>query len=139
MLLTAQAQSEEEQLRKALEASRCSAAAAAAEAEMVSQAIAESMALTSGGLTEKAGTVEGKPSSGADGQDNQVHGAAAAGNMVAGEDEDEDLKKALLLSGMVEEWEAPPEGVGTGQDFDLDELQEDPELRFAINASLAGD
>lgn len=148
MLRTAQAQSEEEQLRNALEASCNTAAAAAAEADMLRQAIAESMASTAAGeeaeaesaaatttaapAAGEAGATAGPVSPPAGAQVHQAHGVPA-------EDEEEELRRALLLSGMGEDWEILPSGADGGQGFDLDELQEDPELRLAIKASLAGE
>lgn len=65
MLRSAQAQSEEEQLRDAIEASRNSAAAAAVEADLVRQAIAESMGSGSSlGAGAAGATVEGGPAGG---------------------------------------------------------------------------
>lgn len=144
MLRTAQVQSEEEQLRKALEASSNTAAAAAAEAEMVRQAIAESMTATAaagGGGVGTEGTAANEAGAGATatllsgglGQD------ADGGVPEEVDDEDEELKRALLLSGMGVEWETPSAGAQVGQGFDLDELHEDAELRLAIKASLAGE
>lgn len=138
MLRTAQAQSEEEQLRNALEASCNTAAAAAAEADMVRQAIAESMAAAaaSGGGVGAGDAAEGQSGAvpGA-GTSSVGHGQEVLSS-AAEVGEDEELKRALLLSGLGEEWETPPGGAGAGQGFDYDELQEDPELRLAIKASL---
>lgn len=128
MLRTAQAQSEEEQLRNAIEASCHTESAAAAEEELVRQAIAESIASTSG-LNGDAGAVDGVPAATASGE--EVFGTVAT-------DEEEDLRRALLLSGMSEEWEAPPDSVaGVNPGINLAELQEETELRRAIDASLA--
>ncbi|CAM9486523.1 unnamed protein product [Pylaiella littoralis] len=129
MLRSAQAQSEEEQLRNALEASRNTAAAAAAEADLVRQAIAESMgsgagvgvvAGDGGGAVVHGSSVGGASESAADGsatakppgaavaseeqgQQQQTLGstaAATAAGAVDGGEEEEELKKALLMSGM---------------------------------------
>eukprot|EP00752_Nemacystus_decipiens_P011076 g9840.t1 len=154
MLRTAQAQSEEEQLRNALEASRNTAAAAAAEADLVRQAIAESMgsgavtaatpassAAVEGGSAGGAGSpaagdsaAAARPSAAAAsaGQEQQqpgIAGRTAAAAAMEGDDEDEELKKVLLMSGMAAggAWETLP-----AED-------DDAELRLAIEASLAGE
>lgn len=131
MLRTAQAQSEEEQLRNALEASCHTESAAAAEEELVRQAIAESIASTGRRLEVDAGAVDGVPAATASGK--EVFNTAVT-------DEEEDLRRALLLSGMSEEWGAPPDSVaGVDPGFNLAELQEETELRRAIDASLSGE
>lgn len=133
MLRSAQAQSEEEQLRNALEASCHTESAAAAEEELVQQAIAESIASTGRRLEGDGGAVHGVPDAAASGEDQEAFGTVAT-------DEEEDLRRALLLSGMSEEWEAPPDSVaGVDPGFNLAELQEETELRRAIDASLAGE
>lgn len=170
MLRSAQAQSEEEQLRNALEASRNTAAAAAAEADLVRQAIAESMGPGAGSCAGAGGVVEdgsvGKAGEGAadgpttatpsatavaaagePGQERQAFvgssgaaaTAAAAGAVGSGE-EDEELKRALLMSGMAAggTWETlPAEAGGPAKAFEIDD--DDAELRLAIEASLAGE
>lgn len=146
MLRTAQAQSEEEQLRHALEASCNTAAAAAAEADIVRQAIAESLNVAAGrgaaaADTGKAGGDESAAGIGKDNSATRKHAGAI--------DEEEELKRVLAISGIDVEWEKPPPelaggtagGPGVGQRFGLEseEFHEDAELREAIKASLAGD
>lgn len=127
MLRTVQAQSEEEQLRHALEASCNTAAAAEAEADMVRQAIAESMAAIPGDIRPEAEHLGGSGAAGSG-----ASGRATGGGM----DEEEELNRALALSGLQgHEWETPPAGA---HDFDMDDIDQDPELRQAIKASLAG-
>lgn len=143
MLRTAQARSEEEQLRNALEASCNIAATAAEEADMVRQAIAESIAAAGGEEAVKGtaaaageGSAVASPASGSA----AGHGLRADGVLMS--DEEEELKRALALSGMGGgggRWELPPGQAGAGQGFEMDELGEDSELRLAIKASLAGE
>lgn len=178
MLRTAQAQSEEEQLRHALEASCSTAAAAAAEADMVRQAIAESMGAAPSGTTSdySADAVKGAGDRCREAEGEQGKGGIAGGARDAAgdsgttilaqgvaegavKDEDEELKRVLALSGIESagrggEWQtmtSPGSGGGGGggsgggvergqnfADFDDLDLEQDPELRQAIEASLAG-
>lgn len=163
MIRSAQAQSEEEQMRNALEASCKTAAAAEDEAELVRRALAESMASVAvGGRAMGAGGAQAGDSAAAAAAAaaaagvaspaaDQIRETLSLGGSVDGlggameglggvldGDEDEELKRALLLSRMgVDGGESPGEAaLGLGQGSVLDDLQEDPELKFAINASL---
>eukprot|EP00904_Undaria_pinnatifida_P009801 jgi/Undpi1/5951/HiC_scaffold_2.g01225.m1 len=163
MIRSAQAQSEEEQMRNALEASCKTAAAAEDEAELVRRALAESMASVAvGGPAMGAGGAQAGDSAAAAAAAaaaagvaspaaDQIRETLSLGGSVDGlggameglggvldGDEDEELKRALLLSRMgVDGGESPGEAaLGLGQGSVLDDLQEDPELKFAINASL---
>ncbi|CAM9660983.1 unnamed protein product, partial [Scytosiphon promiscuus] len=163
MLRSAQAQSEEEQMRDAIEASRNSAAAAAVEADLLRQAIAESMgsgsslgasAGASAGAADTA--VEGGAAGGAASpavrgtsaasatDDSATAKAFTATAAISGGHEDEELKKALLMSGMAAggsgAWETLPAEVGgPAKGFGAGDLEEDDaDLRLAIEASLAG-
>lgn len=137
MLRSAQAQSEEEQLRNALEASCNTAAAAAEEADMVQKAIAESIA-AAGGEAVKGAAGEGDAVTSSASSSAAGYGLRADG--VVMDNEEEELKRAIALSGMGDGgWAVTPGGAGAGQGLDLDELGEDSELRRAIKASLAGE
>lgn len=166
MLRTAQAQSEEEQLRHALEASCSTAAAASAEADMLRQAIAESMAASAGGSAAEAGTDDAGGGAVATAVAADDGDARAKLGHPGAMDEEEQVKRALAISGLAisggeGEWEKPAAGVVAGggsavgqehqqqqqlqlqlqllQGFDAQEFDEDPELREAIKASLAGE
>lgn len=143
MLRTAQAQSEEEQLRNALQASCNIAATAEAEADMVRHAIAESVAAaSSAGAAEgkvelrqgKAGGTEGAMPGTKHEEESFVVGATE-------DSEEKELMRALMLSRSGEEWGPPSDGAGARatQEFGLDGLQEDAELTLAIEASLASE
>lgn len=158
MLRSAQAQSEEEQMRNALEASCKTASVAEDEAEMVRQALAESMAsaaadgaavgVAPGGSGSEAGTAGGAQAD--DGASISTvttsldvgRGREATLGGTMEDDEEEELKRAILLSTMgVEGGGVAAGGAGAGAALGqgsalLDDLQEDPELRLAINASL---
>lgn len=126
MLRTVQAQSEEEQLRHALEASCSTAAAAEAEADMVRQAIAESMGAMAGeGAVGDLGDSTARDAA-------PSHAKAGDGAM----DEEEELTRVLALSGIEGgHWEASSAAL---HGFDPEDMEQDPELRQAIKASLAG-
>lgn len=141
MIRTAQAQSEEEQLRHALEASCNTAAAAAAEADMVRQAIAESMGGVPGGTSENSGDVSTASGAASGASSGTASGTAASDIGASHErtgamDEEEELKRVLALSGIEGgQWGVPGATVG---DYELDDMDQDPELRQAIKASLSG-